>query len=582
MRPSTGVARRAVFHPLVVVPALAVVLVLGWQRYTERAPAFARPDGTNLLLTAESAAKGDADGGWRATAGADDGASLHTVRGAVTSTARQLEITRNVSGDITLSSPQVGVATDRSYLYKAYSTGPAFTLLARYHYRDGSDRLVELRDVPAHDGWATASATFDSGKDIRAVSFVYRFAATGTLTVDGAYLEADRDVVVDPPAASGPNLIPNPALAPDSTGQPVDWSPYQYGWLDASFGYEHDDRGNYLQTVIRNSRDGEAKWRYPPIPVSPDQAFQFTATYRSDLPVDVVAEFAEPSGQRQYQNLETVLPSGEWTTLTEHLQVPSGATSLVLTLVSHGDGTTAVRDYALVDTTRPGARRWSRPLVSLAFEAGWQSQYDTALPLLERHGYTGTFYVNPATLATPYYMTSAELGALDRAGDEIACNGYGYEDLTSLPADGIETQLHTGQRALADAGFRAADVALPFGRSDEQVQWYAREYYASVLGSDPGLNTRQNFDPADLKVFYVDSRTSADDLAHALDQARSDNGWLILVYRPVAPSAGEAALARSAGAAVTRQDFEAQLQLIGDSGIPVEPVAQAVAEIRRE
>jgi hypothetical protein len=42
--------------------------------------------------------------------------------------------------------------------------------------------------------------------------------------------------------------------------------------------------------------------------VRPDQYLAFTASYRSDLPVDVVAEFELAGGGRRFVNLATVRP----------------------------------------------------------------------------------------------------------------------------------------------------------------------------------------------------------------------------------------------------------------------------------
>ena len=159
-------------------------------------------------------------------------------------------------------------------------------------------------------------------------------------------------------------------------------------------GRGKDDAGNFLWTRISNYQNGEAKWQYQPVPVTTDRYFEFGATYQSEREVDVVAEFELAAGGREFHNLETVPPAGEWTTIRETFQVPDGAKS------AHGHPGVArgrhhsVRDYSLTDITNPGPLRWDKPLVSITFDDGWQSVYDRALPLLNQHGFRTTQYVN--------------------------------------------------------------------------------------------------------------------------------------------------------------------------------------------
>lgn len=244
--------------------------------------------------------------------------------------------------------------------------------------------------------------------------------------------------------------------------------------------------------------------------------------------------------------------------------------------MSHGDGTTRVRDYQLVDVSRPGPGRWDRPLVSLTFDDGWESACDNAVPLMARYGFPGTFYVNASTIETPRFMTAADLQALHRGGNEIAAHGYQDTDLTVLSADRVASQLQAGWHPLAQTGLGTDDLALPLGRSDPQVQQYAREYYRSARGQDAGVNTRQNLDPYDLKIFWVDSATTPEALRAALAEAQSTHGWLILVYHEISDGGSSS----SDHSTVSRDALAAQLDLVRDSGIPVEPVSRAFAELQ--
>jgi peptidoglycan/xylan/chitin deacetylase (PgdA/CDA1 family) len=589
-------------NPLVVIAVVVGLITTGWLLYTGGASQFAqaRP-GANLLPVLDRTSAGSLEasgastpagtagpvGGWNVSHSGDARTALELVAGQVSDQALKLDVTEYASGNVTLTSPRVDVKPGQTYLFKAFTTSDAdFTLLARRHHADGSTTLEQLPNPVERPGNSlfTVSDAFNSGDTTTAVEYVFKLTSAGTVKVEGAYLEAASDVRLPAAATAGPNLIPNPGLAGPVPAAPDSWSPYASGMLTVDSGRGDDEHGGYLRTRITNYQSGEAKWQYQPVAVTADRYFEFGATYQSERQVDVVAEFELAGGGRSFHNLATVPPAGEWTTIREAFQVPDGATTAMVTLVSHGDGTTGVRGYSLTDVTKPGPLRWGHPMVSITFDDGWQSVYDRALPLLDKHNFKSTQYVNASTIETPNFMTAAEVQQLHEAGHEIAAHSYEHVDLTSIGTDRLDDELRRSEEALAAAGLGTDDLATPFGRSDPQVDWYASKYFNIVRGTDDGINTRQSLDPHDLKVFYVTDETTPDQLAVALAQTSRVNGWLILVYHQTAPPAGSSDTQDKTVAAdhstITSDALAAQLQLIGQSGIQVQPVSQAFQQLQ--
>ena len=594
-----GWFRRVMFNPLVVVSLVAALITSGWMLYTAGTDgiAQARP-GSNLLPPLQPTAEGAPASGvsaaaesavdWNISRSGDAQASLELVDGQVRDQAQalQLDVARYGSGDVTLTSPRVEVEPNETYLFKAFTTSSTdFTLLVRRHHADGSVTLEQLPNQLERPSELpfTVSDAFDSADTVTAVEYVFRVASKGTLTVEGAYLEAADDVRLPPAAATGPNLVPNPELTGPQPGAPDSWSPYTSGASTVESGRGQDEDGSFLWTSIANYQDGEAKWEYQPVPVTPDQYFEFGATYRSERKADVVAEFVRADGEREFHHLATVPPAGEWTRIKKSFQVPKGATTAVVTLVSHGNGTTGVRDHSLVDVTKEGPLRWDQPMVSISFDDGWQSIYDHALPLMDEHGFRSTQYVNPSSLETPDFMTAAEVRQMHEAGHEIAAHSYEHVDLTSIGADRLEEQMRQGDEMLEEAGLGTDNLAPPYGRSDPQVDWHASKYFDIVRSTKHGINTRQNLDTHDLKVYYVTNETTQDELAAALAETSRANGWLILVYHQVAdPDSSwteqEAILADRNN--ISTDVFADQLRLIDESGIEVQPVAPAFEQLQ--
>ncbi len=580
-------------NPLVVSSMVVIVVTVGWLLYNSGGPniAQARP-GANLLPAFNSTAPADKSapegsvGGWNVSQSGDAQASLKMVEGQLEDHALKLDITQYHSGDITLSSPLVKVQPGQTYLFKAFTTSTAdFALLARRHHADGRITLEQLRNPLERPGNTpfTVSDAFDSGDKTTAVQYVFRLVSKGTFQVEGAYLEAASDVRVPLAATGTPNLIPNAQLAGPPSDSPKSWSPYTSGVSTVKSGLSKDEDGSFLWTQTSNYKSGEAKWQYQPIPVTADKYLQFGASYKSEREVDVVAEFELADGGRVFKNLATVPPAGEWTTIKEMFQVPNGAKTAMVTFVSHGNGTTSVRNYSLTDMTKPGPLRWNQPTVSISFDDGWQSVHDLGLPLLKKHGFTSTHYVNASTIETPNFMTAAALQEMSKAGHEIAAHSYTHVDLTSVDADRLDEELRKSKEALTAAGLNTTNLAPPYGRFDSQVDWHASQYFNLMRGTDQGINTRQKIDPHDLKVFYVTDETTPKDLAKALAETTRVNGWLILVYHQIASPTSSTTQDNTIAAdnsTITSDALAAQLQLIDDSGIEVQTVAQAFEKLQ--
>jgi peptidoglycan/xylan/chitin deacetylase (PgdA/CDA1 family) len=618
-----GWVLRVLLNPLVIISVVVLLITAGWLLYTGGPSpiAQARP-GANLLpglelsVPSTPAPSGPSESstpvaagpgtGWNVSHSGEAQTSLELVKGEMTAQALKLDVTQYASGDVTLTSPTVKVTPGQSYLFKAFASSDAdFVLLARRHHADGSTTLEQLRNPLQKPGNSpfTVSDAFRSSDETTAVEYVFRLAAQGTLQVEGAYLEAADDVRVPPaplspaglPSAAltpgalpsagttAPNLIPNPELSGAQPNAPDSWSPYSSGASTLESGRGMDKDGSFLWTRTSNYQNGEAKWQYQPVPVTPDRYFEFGATYQSERELDVVAEFELASGGRAFHLLATVPPAGEWTTIGEAFQVPAGAATAMVTLISHGDGTTRVRHYSLNDVTKPGPLRWDKPVVSITFDDGWQSVYDRALPLLNQYNFKSTQYVNASSIETPNFITAAELQQLHQAGHEIAAHSYEHLDLTSIGTDRLDEQLRKSTEALAAAGLATDDLAPPYGRSDAQVDWYASKYFNVIRGTNDGINTRQNLDPHDLKVLYVTDETTPETVAEALAGTARSNGWLIFVYHQIANSGSTSPQEQTVEgdrSTITNDVLATQLKLIADSGIQVQPVAQAFKQLQ--
>jgi peptidoglycan/xylan/chitin deacetylase (PgdA/CDA1 family) len=428
--------------------------------------------------------------------------------------------------------------------------------------------------------WSTTSTAFVAPTDVQSVQIIYHLYHNGQLQINGLYLEP-RDNVYVKPAVSGANNIPTSDFSAGEYDKPNDWLTYHAGDNNAAFSYQQADDGNFVQLAVSDYKNGEAKWQYTPQTVQAHTHYQFSVEYLSNTSVPVIAEYVLANGTRQEQTITDLPPTDQWTTATHEFEVPADATTLFVSLPLRHNGTLSTRNYQLVDTTRPGSATWQQPVVSLTFDDGWQQSYNYASPLLKQYGYKATFYINPTTIETPHFMTAAELSTLSNTGNEIGAHGHEHVDLTTLKNSAVDYQLQEGRDYLRTAGFQVTNLATPYGRSDPEVEWYARKYFTTMRGNANGINTRQNFDPYNLKVLYVHDSTSEDAIEKALRETKAASGWLILVYHQIddKPSPGKGLPVENA--TISPKQFGEQLQQINASGIQVLPVAAAYTELEQ-
>jgi peptidoglycan/xylan/chitin deacetylase (PgdA/CDA1 family) len=227
-------------------------------------------------------------------------------------------------------------------------------------------------------------------------------------------------------------------------------------------------------------------------------------------------------------------------------------------------------DYSLSPYTPVG---FNRALVSLTFDDAWASIYNNGFPLLQKYSLPSTQYLISGNIADPAYMTAAMMKAMGDAGHEVASHTGTHPDLTTLTATQLTSELANSQKNLKQyTGKPVTDFASPYGTVDTNVMKQIKKYYISHRGVVAGFNSKNYFNPYDIKVQNVTSTTLAD-VQGWIAQAQATKTWLVLVYHQVDtnPAAGDFN--------TTPAQLDAQLGAIKTSAVPVVTVAQALAEL---
>lgn len=580
--------RRTLANPLAVIVPMVVILLFAWNQYVR--------SGRDLSLSGQNILPNGAfdefdDHGtprdWTLAKSGDLAYQTSSDKGYVAGKLLNLQVSHYKSGSLELRSQKISVRGNTTYLYKGYyQSTTSFDLLVRYFYTNGSSSLKYVRSYPGNnDPWSTASVGFQTGHTIDAVQFIYRVAANGTLKLDDTYLEAKSAGVYVPPLLRDTNmLIPNAGMSAANGSAPSGWEPYHRGRNRAQLTYHHDSgQPSYVSANITNYKSGEAKWQYAPQAVQPGQAFTFGVGYRSNARPKVIVEYVMQNGKHRFDTIATLSPSSDWTRYQTTFEAPAGATTMFASVVLQSNGMLDTDSYALRNSTRSGGQRqFDAPLVSLTFDDGWKSINDDVIPAMSNYGYHGTFYLNPSSLDTTNFVNTQQVMQLERDGQEVASHGFSHVDMTSVNANQLDYQLREGQSGLrAIHAGEVRDFATPYGKADAEVQFYARKYYQSMRSTDSGLNTRQNFDPYNLKVLYVSDKTTDAEVRAALKDARAYHGWLILVYHRVQTTPSRTTAAGE-NTVISPKAFDRQLQLIQHSGIVVQTVENALHTLQSQ
>ena len=130
-----------------------------------------------------------------------------------------------------------------------------------------------------------------------------------------------------------------------------------------------------------------------------------------------------------------------------------------------------------------------RPVI-LSFDDDWESQFTYAFPLLEKYGYTATFYIWTAVVGREHHMTWDQIRTLSEAGMEIGCHTITHPYLTRVKNDEPLRREILGARKLIEerVGVPVTTFAYPFGQYNERVAAMVRDAgFTSARSTWPGV-----------------------------------------------------------------------------------------------
>ena len=161
-----------------------------------------------------------------------------------------------------------------------------------------------------------------------------------------------------------------------------------------------------------------------------------------------------------------------------------------------------------------GAELPPKPVI-LTFDDGSESIYATALPIMQRYGFTGTAYIVYHYVGITHYMNADEIRALHAAGWEIGSHSLTHRDLTTRPDRQMDEIVGSRRQLESLLGIPVLSFAYPFGAYDQSSLGYVHfaGYLAAVGLGNESLQGHKN-----LFYLYRQAVNGTDDLQRFASQ----------------------------------------------------------------
>ena len=129
-----------------------------------------------------------------------------------------------------------------------------------------------------------------------------------------------------------------------------------------------------------------------------------------------------------------------------------------------------------------GAELPPRPII-LTFDDGSETTYSTAMPIMQRYGFTGTSYLVYYYVGITNHMDVDQIRALHATGWEIGSHGLSHVDLTTRPDRQTDEIVESRRMFQNLLGVPILSFAYPFGAyNDDSLRNIHSAGYAAAVG----------------------------------------------------------------------------------------------------
>ena len=222
------------------------------------------------------------------------------------------------------------------------------------------------------------------------------------------------------------------------------------------------------------------------------------------------------------------------------------------------------------------AQQTTSGVVTIAFDDGEESQIRNAFPLMQQHGFVGTYYIITDNVGADDYMNLTELHTLQDAGNEIGSHSADHPDFIYLTDDQINEECNASQHFLQSNGFPATNFAYPYGEANSHTDSIVLQYYKSArhsylpeyLSSIPPTSIQMSI-PMGFAGETGDSNALIQDET-VVRWAHETNSWVIIFFHNILTTP------LTTPWEIEQSNFASFLNYVGNSSVQVLTVNQAL------
>jgi peptidoglycan/xylan/chitin deacetylase (PgdA/CDA1 family) len=237
-----------------------------------------------------------------------------------------------------------------------------------------------------------------------------------------------------------------------------------------------------------------------------------------------------------------------------------------------------------VDTNTLPPQLFKEPLITVTFDDGFESIYETALPLLQKYGIHSTQYIIPGTTDNHQYVSWKQVEQMQKGGHEIACHTMTHPDLTILSDADLDWQLRECKVELNQRFGSITDFASPYGSQNDRTIRAISKYFDSQRNtngdptngvSEVDVNTADNFNRYNIIGVTVRHDTSVRELQELVAYAKATNGWVVLTYHQADEGTGSQF-------GVDPEKLERQFKYLSGTNVRIVTIREALQGVKAE
>lgn len=217
-----------------------------------------------------------------------------------------------------------------------------------------------------------------------------------------------------------------------------------------------------------------------------------------------------------------------------------------------------------------------RAVITFAFDDGYESDYTSARPVLDKYHFSATSYVIPSLAGSLDRLSVDQMKKLqDLNGWDIASHSYSHSNLTARVRPEIDDDLALSKQFLQRNGlYRGSDhFAYPYGEFDnDTLRSVVQKYFSTARTAEGPSETLPPSDPYRLRVMMVSNTTSPAEVSQRVQASIDGGDWLILVFHRIVDS--DARL----DTMYLKSDFELIVSDVASRGVDVLTVSEVYAE----